>query len=276
MRIARPARAGALLGCAIYIVLLGLDRIPLAVDAHAYWAADPAAPYGQTHPSTFDAYFYAPVFTQLLGPLHALPWPIFAALWTTLIVVALAAVSGRWLPLVLVLPPVAIEVAMGNIHILIAAAIVVGFRWPAAWSFVLLTKVTPGIGLIWFAARREWRSLAAALAATAAVAAISFAYAPDLWREWIRVLSAASGGPAAGYSVPPLVLRVIAAAGIVAWGGATDRRWTVPVAATIAMPVVWPNSLAVLVALIPLLRGHAAPIRGRVAVTVSPSETAAA
>ena len=47
----------------------------------------------------------------------------------------------------------------------IAAAIVIGFRWPAAWSLVLLTKITPGIGLLWFAVRREWRSLAIALGA---------------------------------------------------------------------------------------------------------------
>jgi hypothetical protein len=58
------------------------------------------------------------------------------------------------------------ELAGGNIEILIAVAIVVGFRWPAAWSFVLLTKVTPGVGLLWFAVRREWNQLATALVAT--------------------------------------------------------------------------------------------------------------
>ena len=47
-----------------------------------------------------------------------------------------------------------------------AAAIALGFRYPAAWSFLLLTKVTPGIGLVWFAVRREWRPLAIALGFT--------------------------------------------------------------------------------------------------------------
>ena len=51
-----------------------------------------------------------------------------------------------------------VELAGGNISLLLAVAIVVGFRWPAAWAFVLLTKVTPGIGLLWFVVRREWRS----------------------------------------------------------------------------------------------------------------------
>ncbi len=62
---------------------------------------------------------------------------------------------------------------MGNVHMLLALAIVLGFRWPATWSFVLLTKVTPGIGLLWFAVRREWRSLAIALGATAVLVTLS-------------------------------------------------------------------------------------------------------
>ncbi len=44
-----------------------------------------------------------------------------------------------------------------------AAAIALGFRYPATWAFVLLAKVTPGIGLLWFLVRREWRNLAIAL-----------------------------------------------------------------------------------------------------------------
>ncbi|HTC85513.1 MAG TPA: hypothetical protein VK656_02350, partial [Candidatus Acidoferrum sp.] len=39
----------------------------------------------------------------------------------------------------------------------------------------------------------------------------------------------------------------------VAWGGLTDRRWTVPIAVTLALPVVWLNGLAILVALAPIL-----------------------
>ena len=62
------------------------------------------------------------------------------------------------------------EIAGGNISLLLAVAIVWGFRWPWTWAFVLLTKITPGVGLLWFALRREWRQLAIALGATAAVA----------------------------------------------------------------------------------------------------------
>jgi len=36
---------------------------------------------------------------------------------------------------------------------------------------------------------------------------------------------------------------------LVAWGGLTDRRWTVAVAATISLPILWPSGFAVLTAL---------------------------
>jgi hypothetical protein len=69
--------------------------------------------------------------------------------------------------LVLAFPPVALELYHGNIHLLLAAAIGLGLRYPWTWAFVLLTKVTPGVGLIWFAVRREWRQLGIALGVTA-------------------------------------------------------------------------------------------------------------
>jgi hypothetical protein len=85
--------------------------------------------------------------------------------------------------------PVALEVLAGNIHILTALAIVIGFRWPAAWAFVLLTKVTPGIGLLWFLSRREWKAAAVALLATATLVVVSFMLDPDAWGAWVGVLT---------------------------------------------------------------------------------------
>ena len=45
----------------------------------------------------------------------------------------------------------------------------------------------------------------------------------------------------------------------------TDRRWTVPVGATLALPVLWPSGFATLVALWPILREgrQTAAARGR-------------
>jgi hypothetical protein len=254
-RFARPARDGALLAGIAFAVMIGLGLLPFAVDAHAYWAADPLDPYSEAALSDFDAYFYSPAFTQAIWPLHWLPWQIFAGLWTGAIVVALRWLSGPWLGLVLLLPPVFIEVAIGNIHMFLAVAIVVGFRWPVTWAFVLLTKVTPGVGLLWFAARREWRNLALALGATAVVVTVSYAIAPSLWREWIEVLAGRTSAvnTAGVYGAIPLLLRLPIAAVLVVWAARTDRAWVVPIAAVVAMPVLWPNAFAVAVGAIPLL-----------------------
>ena len=250
-RYAAPARAGAILACLLFAATLFLGLVPLSVDGHAYWAADPAHPYNFGALFSQDAYFYAPVFTQLLGPFHGLPWPIFAGLWTLVLTGVLVWLGGRWFGYVLIIPVVAIELAMGNIHILVAGAIVAGFRWPAAWALILLTKITPGVGLLWFAVRREWRSLAIALGVTAALAAVSFAFAPSLWADWIAMLrttQARETRASTPFDFIPLPIRLVIAAGLVVWAARTDRRWVVPVAATLALPVVYLNGLAMLVA----------------------------
>ena len=144
-------------------------------------------------------------------------------------------------------------------------AIVVGFRWPAAWALMFLTKVTPGVGVIWFLVRREWRSLAIALGTTAAIAAVSYLLDPAAWRQWIELLrSDASGaGNAAfttvGWYVPiALAPRLAAALLVTAVAGLTSRRWLLPVAVALAMPVLWANALAVLAACVPLWRADRA------------------
>src|SRR5262249_6067031 len=117
-----------------------------------------------------------------------------------------------------------------------------------------LTKVTPGIGLVWFAVRREWRALAIALGFTAAVAAISWVLAPGLWSEWLNALTV-NAGQTQDYSIPPpLIVRLPFGLVLVAWGAATDRPWTVGVAAMLALPIIWIHGLCVALAAVPFLR----------------------
>src|SRR5262249_29951421 len=126
-----------------------------------------------------------------------------------------------------------------------------GLRWPAAWAFVLLTKVTPGVGVLWFAGRRELRNLVISLGVTAAIAGVGVAVAPGMWAEWIRSLvSFASAQPPT--AVPPLWVRLPIAALIAFWAGRTGRAWLVPVAAFLALPVLWLQGLAILTASFPL------------------------
>ena len=252
--------AGILLGAAIAVALhFDMSGIGSGQDAYAYWLAVRGDMYG-ADPGQLGAYLYSPAFAQVLSPILILDWSVFMAIWTTALIAVLLLLAGPIL-FVLLLPIAFFEIWGGNIHLLLAAAIVIGFRHPAAWSFLLLTKVTPGVGLLWFAVRKEWRHLAVALAATAAVFAVSWLIDPHAWRGWLNLLTRQVG--AEGYangSIPiPLGLRLPIAATIVVIGAATDRKWLVPVAALVAMPVLWWGGLSVLIGSVALERRRLEP-----------------
>jgi hypothetical protein len=219
------------------------------VDARTYWGASLDNPYPGPQVGLPGAYLYSPAFLEVLTPLRVLPWEVFHAIWTGLGIasaVFLVGPIGAALAITL-LPFVYRDLFVGNIHLLLGAAIVLGFRWPGTWAFVLLTKVTPGIGLLWFAVRRQWRSLTIGLGVTAAISLASFLIAPHLWFDWVSRLRGDSGTAGSGYLLG-IVARVAVAAALVVIGGWTNRAWLVPVASMIAIPIIWPDSLAILLA----------------------------
>ncbi|HET7520682.1 MAG TPA: glycosyltransferase family 87 protein [Candidatus Limnocylindria bacterium] len=225
------------------------------VDARTYWSAPLDNPYPGPQIGLPGAYLYSPAFIEALTPLRVLPWEAFHALWTGLSLLALAFLVtpvGAALALTL-LPFVFRDVYIGNIHLMLGAAMAIGMTWPAAWTAVLLTKVTPGIGLLWFAFRREWRALIIAVGVTLAIALVSFAVAPQLWFDWVNRLTGDTGTAGSGY-MALLVARLALAAVLVAVAARFDRAWLVAVAATIAVPILWPDSLAMLLAGVYLIR----------------------
>lgn len=233
-------------------------------DARAYWGYPRDVVYaGPGVSAGYGIYRYSPVFVPLMTLWTAIPWPLFATTWFLVGAAVYVWMTGPWALALLAIPVFAIELFIGNVHLLLALAIVLGFRWPAAWSFVLLTKVTPGIGLLWFAVRREWRSLAIALGATAIVAAVSFVLMPGLWLEWLRSLGQTAEPGSANTIAVPLPVRVAAAAVVVIWGARTDRRWTVLVAAALSLPVLWVNGLAMLAGIVALHRGFPERLHGQ-------------
>jgi hypothetical protein len=249
--------SGLLFGVYLFVVIAPVART-VGFDALSYWGYPLANPYELTH-GTMGSFVYSPVIARAFAPFSTVSWETFLVLWTSVLVASAIWLGGwrgdgwrrfGWL-CALAFPPVAVELYHGNVHLLIAAAIALGFRWPIAWSFVLLTKVTPGVGLIWFLVRREWRSLGIALGATAVLVAISLIVDPAMWSQWLdrELLVSLRQPPSQPQIAVPLWLRLPAAAALVAWGARTDRRWTVVVAATIAMPVLWFASLSVLAAL---------------------------
>ena len=223
-------------------------------DAYCYYQATLVDPYARSDWTSPIAYVYSPAFIQLMAPLTRLPWQAFMAVWTLVLLVCVRFLTGpRLFALGVIFA--AMELAGGNIEILIAVAMVVGFRWPAAWGFILLTKVTPGVGLLWFAVRREWNELATALVATGMIVAVSAVFMPGAWSQWFTLLSSVSGRDGTWAAVPiPLMARLPAAVAIVVWGATTNRRWTVPVAGMVALPALWYGAFSMLLATIALHR----------------------
>ncbi len=256
--------AGLLVAGVVWLAIVLLaqpdgDRLGTGQEAISYWGPRLDAMYAQADWTTTGAYVYSPAFLQVIAPLKALPWVAFLGVWTAMLLMAVRYLTGPRLFAIGVLLASA-EMAGGNISLLLATAIVVGFRWPGAWALILLTKVTPGIGLLWFAVRREWRNLGIALGATAAIIAISAAIMPGAWLEWLRVLSSIAGRDPTWAAVPiPLMVRLPVAVAVVVWGARTDRRWTVPVACMLALPALWYGGLTMLLAVIILRQPDQVP-----------------
>ncbi|MBM6405956.1 DUF2029 domain-containing protein [Phycicoccus sp. CSK15P-2] len=220
-------------------------------SAHAYWNAWNQDLYG-AGPGSVDAYNYSPAFAQLLYPVTLLSWPVFLVVWSALLVTALVWLmwplphSWRWPVLLYVIPP---AVAIGNIEPLLAVVAVLGFRCPCLWAFPLLTKVVPGVGVLWFVVRREWRHAAWAVGATLGVLTLSFVADPGLWFAWGQFLLASSD---THIRYLPLWIRLPVAVGLTVWGALRARPTTLAVAMMFAMPL-WSSGVLLMLTAVPRL-----------------------
>ena len=249
----------------LLVIWAQLARHPWQNDAYAYWNAWKGGLYDLPWLDHL-AYNYSPAFAQAEWPWTLLPWSLAWPIEVGAQILALGLICGPLVALAIYCVPinpvagyanpVAATIQNGNIEILLALAIVAAYRWPSAWALVIHTKITPGIGIFWYALRREWRRLALAIGATAVVAAVSFAVAPQLWFDWIALLRTAAGTDTLSKEPVlrlPLAIRLVPAVALVAWGALTDRYWVIPIGAMLALPAIQLGGFAVAVGAIPLL-----------------------
>jgi hypothetical protein len=234
-------------------------------DLWAYWSTRFGLDYSVARPGDSGAYLYSPAFAHLISPLTALPLPVFTATLTALIAATLFWLTGWRGFFIGMLAPVAMSVAIGQTDVFMAAAIVIGFRWPAIWLLPIVAKLTPAIGLLWFAARREWRSFSIALGATLAVAGVSFVLDPAAWFGWFGMLARMQfPTPGAGMYLPvPVWVRLPIVAVLIVWGARTNRRWVLPIGICMSLPTVWINTPTILIAIAPLIAWGADAPAGR-------------
>jgi hypothetical protein len=257
----------------LYLFVITAPQVgTVGYDAWAYWSVQLPHPYNVAL-GGLGSFLYSPPIALLFNLFGAIPFWVFLFLWMAAMLATIIWLGGRWTLALLAFPPVALELYHGNVHLFLAAAVALSFAHPWSWSFILLTKATSGVGLLWFVVRREWRQLSIALGVTGAIAGASFLIAPGLWSEWIHFVSQDLGGTTSQSSVPvPLWLRLIIAAAIVIWGARTNRQWTVAVAASIALPVLWLAGFCVLLGAVPALRTRSARLSPAApAMPVAPS-----
>ena len=224
----------AVLACALVGFIVGIAQATGTIhepfDAIMYWRGFLDEPYwlgaGQ--------YVYPPPMTQLIEPFRWIGWPVFIVGWTTLIWASLGYVAGRFAPLVLLAAVIqnpstvagAEAAFIGNVTLPMAAAIVAGMKHPALWAVPLLTKITPGVGVIWFAFRGEWRRFGIAVGATVAIAIGSFVLLPSSWSQFAALAVDNANLRTNGGMVivgPPLWTRLVAAVLLIAWGARSNR-----------------------------------------------------
>jgi len=220
-------------------------------DFYAYWAVDPADPY--TVIEGFGAFHYTPPLVWFAAPLRIVSWPLAYWIYFGILMAVLFWLARDWSLAWLAFPPVASELYHGNIHLLIAAALVLSLRYPVAYLFLALSKVSPGVTALWYLGRREWRNFAIAVGGAAIAVAIAFVIAPDLWLAWLKHLSSYTT-QAQNLIAIPLAVRLPIAALLVLVAARTNRPWILAPAVVLSLPLLWVHGLAVLVAITPLVR----------------------
>jgi alpha-1,2-mannosyltransferase len=255
----------ALWGSSLLLVV-AISRWAVPSDEHAYWLAaqrllaglplyDPSAV-----PGTPYAYWYPPPLAQVLAPLTPLiPDIAFTAAWTALLLGCLFWLADRR-PLVMLalvaFIPVAVELWYRNIHLPLAVLVVLALRRsPLWWIPAAAIKVTPALGVVYLLAARRFRQAAVVGVVGAAVLAISVAFAPAQWEQFLWEVAMRGGSSGASLVPIPFALRFALAIVLAAVGGRQGGRWgevMLVSALVLGNPTLWATAFSLLIAIVPL------------------------
>lgn len=257
----------AVIGASLLAIVIA-TAWPAYGDEHAYWSAAQRLVAGQpvyditALPSQPYAYWYPPVLAQVLAPFTLLVGPpVFTAFWTVVLMACLWELSGRRIFVALAMIaflPVALELRVRNVHLLIALLTVLALR--RSWIFWIpaaAMKIAPVVGPIYLLAAGRRREAALAAITGAIVLAISVAVSPGAWLDFAAVASTRAAADTGGLLGLPYSIRLTAGilmAVVAGRRGGRGGEVGVVVAILFANPTLWANALSLLVAIVPLLR----------------------
>ena len=270
VRWARPSPA-LVVAAAIGAVLLAVVAVtwwPQFGDEHAYWTAAQRLVAGESlyDPSALPnqpfAYWYPPVLAQVLAPFTLfVPTSVFTIAWTVLLVTCIWWLAGRNVFVALALVaflPVALELRVRNVHLLVAVLTVLALR--RSWIFwipAVAMKIGPIVGPVYLLAAGRRREAVMVGIAGIAVMAVSIALAPSAWLGFLEIATGRAGSDAGGWFGIPYAARLgvgVILAAVAGRRGGRPGEVALVMAILIANPTLWANALSLLLAIIPLSR----------------------
>jgi Glycosyltransferase family 87 len=247
-------------------------------DEYAYWLAGARLAAGEplydltAAPNTPFAYWYPPPLAQALAPLTSfVAADTFSVAWTVVLLACLWWLAGRDVLIALALIaflPVAIELRVRNVHLLICVLVVLALRrsW-AFWVPAAALKITPVLGVAYLAAAGRWRDAVKVSVLGLVVLGVSVAVGPAAWREFLDVVGARAGTDGGSLLPIPFAIRFAAGAALAVIAGLVSAgrlgadklpRWSgeavLVVGLTIANPTLWMTAVSLLIAIVPLWR----------------------
>ena len=256
----------AIVGLAGFALLAWNLRSPVvgqgatgASDARAYWTAARAVAAGApVYIATVGqpfAFLYPPIVGEALAPFGSLPLVVFAWGLRAVELLALRYILGSWRwsgVAFLVFPPLLAEIEAANVNLLVAAALTALVRGDGRWiGLASLPKFT-GLAAVPYGLVRDRRGTVIGLMMVAVLVAVSVVANPGLWSTYVEFLAHMPSADDQFYNVGRVVpswLRLLVAGVLTVV--AVRRPVVLPLAVTLASPVLWFNSLSVLVATVP-------------------------
>jgi hypothetical protein len=210
-------------------------------DFFAYWNVDPLHPYTTT--MDFGAFHYAPPLAWPAAILHQVPFELARLAWLAVSLLVLGWLTGRWALAWLAFLPVTWELFHGNIHLEMAALLVVG--WSAWLPLAKPTAIVVAIADIAMRRRAALLPIVSALV----IVAISMVVQAATWGDWVRHLLTVSSDAGGDARIPiPWLARLpfAVALSVLAWH--RRQTWLLAPALALSLPILWFHGLAVLTA----------------------------
>jgi hypothetical protein len=207
------------------------------LDGHAVYLA---APLTRVPPDpTLLPFVYPPFLLPIFGALDRLPVAIviviweFAAVAAVLLALRLLGVRTGWLPLLMLWPPIALGLSVGNAAPFGFLGLAAGWRWGPALVLGGAFKAQAAIPSLWLLRERHWRPFVLGCAIVAGLILVTLPLTGvAIYGDWLRGLQAfeatlrrypAIQGVALQRVVPEVVALAVAIAAVAAAAAASGR-----------------------------------------------------